>query len=110
MDRGARSPEDGEDDQSTLVLLGRYSGHGLTIAAATGFFLLLGWWVDGRLGSTPLFTVIGALVGAGAGFYSMLQHVLLRPRAAEAEASKAAERDAGGKPEGDGEGGNGREP
>lgn len=85
MDRGATTPSDGDDDQSTRVLLGRYSGHGLTIAAATGLFLLLGWWVDGKLGSTPLFTVIGALVGAGAGFYSMLRHVLFRPRAAGLE-------------------------
>lgn len=108
MDRGVRSPDDGEDDRSTLVLLGQYSGHGLTIAAATGFFLLLGWWVDGRLGLTPLFTVIGALVGAGAGFYSMLQHVLLRPRAAESDAA-ASERDRGRDVEGGAGEGDGRE-
>ncbi len=72
-------------DETTLVSVARYSGHGLTLALAMGFFLFLGWIADGRLGTTPLLTVLGALVGAGAGFYHMLQHIVLRPRAREEE-------------------------
>jgi ATP synthase protein I len=72
--RGVRGP------QGPWVEMARFSGHGLNLALSTALFLLLGWWVDGKLGSRPLFTVIGALVGAAAGFYSLLQHVLFRPR------------------------------
>jgi hypothetical protein len=75
-----KTPVDG-----ALVELARFSGHGLTIALSTGLFLLAGWWLDGRLGTLPLFTVLGALTGAAAGLYSLLQHVLLGPRARERE-------------------------
>ncbi len=68
------------DGDSALRELARFSGHGLTIAVATGLFLMAGWWVDGRLGTTPLLTILGALLGAGAGFYSMLQHLVFFPR------------------------------
>jgi hypothetical protein len=82
--KGSDSTQEPEAPDSTTVLLARFTGHGLTIAAATGLFLLAGWWVDGRLGTTPLLTILGALIGAGAGFYSLIQHLLLRPRALEA--------------------------
>lgn len=67
-----------------MQAMARLSGHGLTIALSTGLFLLAGWWVDGRLGTTPLLTVVGALVGAAAGFYSLLQHMVFFPREQEA--------------------------
>jgi F0F1-type ATP synthase assembly protein I len=78
-----REQQERDDPDSTLIALARYSGHGLTIAVATAVFLFAGWWLDGRLGTTPLLTVLGALTGAGAGFYSMLQHVLFMPREEE---------------------------
>ncbi len=85
-----------EDEASTLVTMARYSGHGLTLALAIGFFLFLGWSVDQRLGTTPLLTVIGSFVGAGAGFYHLLQHIVLIPRAEEeARRAQAETRDEG---------------
>jgi F0F1-type ATP synthase assembly protein I len=69
-----------EGPEPAVVALARFSGHGLTLALSTGMFLLLGWWLDGRLGTTPVLTILGALLGAGAGFYSMIQHLILRPR------------------------------
>jgi ATP synthase protein I len=83
MEKGAGGREG--QDQSSLKALTRYSGHGLTLAAAVGLFLLAGWWLDGRVGTTPLFTILGALVGAAAGFYHLIQHLLLLPRAREKE-------------------------
>jgi F0F1-type ATP synthase assembly protein I len=79
--------EEGKSDgpEPAVVALARFSGHGLTLALSTGMFLLLGWWLDGRLGTTPVLTILGALVGAGAGFYSMIQHLLLRPRDQDGE-------------------------
>lgn len=72
-----------EENGSQVQTLARFTGHGLTLALATGLFLAAGWWIDGRLGTTPLFTITGAMLGAGAGFYSMIQHLVLFPQQAE---------------------------
>ena len=70
---------------SAMVHVARFSGHGLTLALSTGLFLMAGWWVDGKLGTRPLFALVGALLGAAGGLYSMVQHLLLMPgRASEA--------------------------
>ncbi len=60
--------------------LGRYAGHGLTWALSTALFLYLGLKVDEWLGTLPLFTVLGAVIGAGAGFYSLYYHLVIEPR------------------------------
>jgi hypothetical protein len=57
-----------------------FLGHGLTWALSTALFLFLGWLLDGRLGTLPLFTILGAFIGAGAGFYSLYHHLVARPR------------------------------
>jgi ATP synthase protein I len=83
MKQGAGEREGKEE--SSLQGVARYSGHGLTLAAAVGLFLLAGWWLDGRIGTAPLFTILGALVGATAGFYHLIKQLLLLPRAREKE-------------------------
>ena len=90
-----------KNDDSRVAALARFSGHGLTLALSTGLFLLAGWWVDGRLGTTPLLTIIGAMTGAAAGFYSLIQHLILFPRREEEEARRKAE----GTPDRDDDGG-----
>lgn len=62
---------------------GRYLGHGLMWAASTGLFLFLGSRVDRWLGTTPLFMIVGAFVGAAAGFYSIYYHLVVEPRERE---------------------------
>lgn len=93
--RGSKGhgPEDSkaQEPESAIQSLARYSGHGLTLAMATGLFLLVGWWIDGRVGTLPLFTILGAMVGAAAGFYHMLHHVLFLPREREDEERRARE-------------------
>jgi F0F1-type ATP synthase assembly protein I len=97
----ARGGKDPGDTKSPLLEVARFSGHGLTLALAMGVFLLAGWWLDGRLGTTPLLTIVGALVGAGGGFYHILQHLLFFPRerAREAEQARGSGSGAGGDPE-----------
>jgi hypothetical protein len=106
-DGSAMTRDEGEDEggspDSPLVHLAQYSGHGLTIALATGLFLAAGWWLDGRVGTRPLFTIVGALTGAAAGFWSVLQHLLFIPR--EREREREAERKGKGPGSGDAEGG-----
>ncbi|HLQ36695.1 MAG TPA: AtpZ/AtpI family protein, partial [Planctomycetota bacterium] len=38
-------------------------GAGITFAVTVALFTLGGWWVDGKLGSTPLFVLIGVFLG-----------------------------------------------
>lgn len=55
------------------VQVGRYMGAGLTWAASTLLFMLLGEWLGERLGSSQLGAVIGAFAGGGAGFYWLVR-------------------------------------
>ena len=59
---------------------GQYMGHGLTVALGTLLFSLIGWWVDSKLGTTPVLTILGAFMGAGAGFYKLYYYVVIEPR------------------------------
>jgi ATP synthase protein I len=65
---------------------GQYTGYGLTWALSTLLFLLGGWWIDGKTGTMPLFMILGAFIGAGAGFYSLYRHVVVEPRERDEDA------------------------
>ena len=58
------------------VEISRYLGYGLTWALSTLLFLYLGTLGDRWLGSEPALTLIGACVGAAAGFYYMYRHLV----------------------------------
>ena len=58
---------------------GQYLGYGLTWALSTLLFLWGGWQLDEWVGTVPLFTILGAFLGAGAGFYSLYYHVAVEP-------------------------------
>jgi F0F1-type ATP synthase assembly protein I len=60
-------------------------GHGLTFAFSTLLFLLVGWWLDVRLGTAPLLLILGAFFGGAAGFYNLYHHLVVEPRQAENE-------------------------
>lgn len=79
---------------SPAAEMSRYLGVGLTWALSTVAFLLLGRAADGWLGTEPVLTLLGAFVGASAGFYSMYHHLVVVPRRREAE--RKAERSGGG--------------
>jgi F0F1-type ATP synthase assembly protein I len=66
-----------EEKPPQTVEVGRYLGLGLTWALSTALFLYLGSLVDRWLDTDPAFTVIGAFVGAAAGFYH-LYHQLMK--------------------------------
>jgi F0F1-type ATP synthase assembly protein I len=50
----------------------RYAGVGLQFAATLAVFALLGWWGDGKLGTSPWLLLIGVFAGFGLGFYSLV--------------------------------------
>ena len=78
--RGRRSQDGG---------VGKYAGFGVQFAIAVLLFLYAGNWVDQRVGTSPLFLVLGVFVGAGASFYSIYQRLMTDTREA---AQRAAER------------------
>ena len=67
------SPDDGRDRK--LVGYLRYSGAGLQLFAAVGLFTLLGWWLDGKTGLSPILLIAGAFFGFFAGFYTLYQEL-----------------------------------
>lgn len=67
-------PSDGDsttERQRVLRELGRYSGLGLALALSVLLFLLIGYWLDGKLGTLPWLTLAGAFIGAAGGFVSL---------------------------------------
>ena len=72
--------DQGPEPPSLAQAAGQDLGYGLQWALATVLFLFLGWLVDGWLGTKPLLTIVGAFVGAGAGFYSLYYHLVVEPR------------------------------
>lgn len=72
---GSKEPRRSEPPEA-----GRYLGVGMTWALSTALFLYLGTWVDRWVGTKTVFTLIGAFVGAAAGFYYMYHHLVIEPR------------------------------
>jgi F0F1-type ATP synthase assembly protein I len=52
-----------------------FAGVGIQFAAAIVVFLFAGQWVDEKLGTGGLFTIIGVFVGGGAAFYNMYRKI-----------------------------------
>ena len=50
-----------------LAYLALFSEIGITLLVTTLIGVLVGRWVDGQLGTLPIFVIVGFLVGAGAG-------------------------------------------
>lgn len=73
----------GSGPRDVIRASGQFMGHGLTLALAVLLFLGLGAWLDSKLGTAPFLLVLGAFIGAGAGFYSLYYHIVIEPRQRE---------------------------
>ena len=51
----------------------RYAGLGIQLAAIIVVFVLIGQWIDRRLGTEGLFTVLLAFLGFGGTMYSLIR-------------------------------------
>ena len=58
-------------------------GLGLQFVLSILLFLYLGQWADRKLGSSPLFLILGVFTGATAAFYSMYRRLKVVERQEE---------------------------
>lgn len=66
----------------------RMMGLGLQFVVAILLALYAGMWLDAKLHTAPWFMLIGALLGAGAGFYSMFRVVMSQEKRMDEEDKK----------------------
>jgi F0F1-type ATP synthase assembly protein I len=52
-----------------------FAGVGIQFAVAIIAFLFAGQWLDNRIGTKPVFTIVGVFLGAGAAFYNMYRKI-----------------------------------
>lgn len=53
----------------------RYAGLGIQLAVTLVISVLAGRWVDGKLGTGGIFTIIAAFLGFGGAMYSMIRQL-----------------------------------
>lgn len=79
--------EPGDESSSTASQLGRYGGHGLALGLAVALFAWLGNLLDERLGTSPLFVIVGGGLGFAGGLYRLLRDLTHEPPQDSSEGS-----------------------
>jgi F0F1-type ATP synthase assembly protein I len=82
-------PGNDEADRRAGGSAARYAGIGLQFAGSILLFLYLGQWLDSRFGTAPWLLLLGVLVGAGGGFYSIYRRLMADLKREEAAKRKA---------------------
>ncbi len=67
-------PSDGSPPAAEVM------GVGLQFAVAIIAFLFIGRWLDDRFGTSPWLLILGVMLGAAGGFYSMYRRLVVQPR------------------------------
>ena len=78
-----------DSDTSSIGAAAKYAGLGFQLVASILLFLYLGRWVDRRIGTEPLFLLLGVFTGLAASIYSMYRSLM-------ADQRREAERRGGG--------------
>jgi F0F1-type ATP synthase assembly protein I len=63
----------------------KYAGLGVQLAAAILLFVFLGQWLDKKLGTEALFTILGAFLGFGGTMWSLIRRLNRENREDEAK-------------------------
>ncbi|HEX2962161.1 MAG: AtpZ/AtpI family protein [Ignavibacteria bacterium] len=56
--------------------IGPYLGLGVQLAASIVLMFFLGYWLDGKLGTGPVLTIVMSFFGGFAGIYNVIKTVL----------------------------------
>lgn len=75
MQKGEKKGGDEPEWSAALRETAPYIGLGTALAATVGLGLLAGYWLDGKLGTEPLFFLVGGSFGLFAGLYNFYKHV-----------------------------------
>ena len=67
-----------EKRKKILDEIGLYTDVGIRFAVTIIIFLFLGYWIDNRFGSKPVFIVLFVFLGASAGFYNLYRVLMTR--------------------------------
>jgi ATP synthase protein I len=51
----------------------RFAGLGVQLAASILVFVFLGQWLDRKIGTEPLFTILGAFLGFGGTMWGLIR-------------------------------------
>ena len=70
----------------------RYSGVGLELAGATAGLALVGYWIDGKFGTSPWGILGGVIIGIVGGLYNMVRESLAAVREAKSDDDANAKR------------------
>ena len=63
----------------------RYSGVGLELAGATAGLALVGYWIDGKFGTSPWGILSGVIIGIVGGLYNLVKQSLAAVRDAKSD-------------------------
>ena len=67
--------EDLPERRSPMAIAAEWSARMTTIGLEMALPALGGYWLDGRIGTTPVFVIIGALLGVAVGMLHLIQMV-----------------------------------
>ena len=68
----------------------QFAGVGIQFAVSIVLFLFLGQWLDRKLGTGSVLTIVMVFVGAGAAFYSMYRKLMKAQAEEEADRSRTS--------------------
>ncbi len=84
----SEGPPRKDPDLDTRRLPGEVLGLGLNVVVAAFVFGFIGRWIGSHIGARDVLTLVGGLVGAAAGFYSLYLHVTARTAPQRSEDGK----------------------
>jgi F0F1-type ATP synthase assembly protein I len=87
-------PEDekgAESGQPTSADVWRFAGLGAELAAGIAAFVLIGFWLDWKLGTGRTATLVAAVLGLIGGFYNFYRQALAMQRRLDARKPRKSE-------------------
>ena len=91
--RETRNPSPDTQNPKPDLSANDFAGAGIQFAVALVVCVLAGNWLDARLGTSPVFVLIGVFLGGGASFYSFYGKISSAQRKDDAIRRKRAGRE-----------------